>query len=479
MVFGTLEVWLILPITVIIYYLLPARHRWIVLFTGSVLYIGHYSKAFLISASIYTIINYGLGIILGNLQNEKIRKNIYIVSLVINIGQLVFYKYINFLIDNLNEVASLFGESNFQFIDILVPIGISYYTFQCIGYLVNIYRKIEKPEKHLGYFFIYNMFFPKFLSGPIERSEKFLPQIRSPKPLAPETFRLGLKLIAFGLFKKMVIAERLSIIVNNVYGNLDDYTGFALIVVMLIQAIYIYTDFSGYTDIALGIANLFGISLTDNFNRPFLSKSISEFWRRWHMSLSMWCNDYIFKTIIFKRRRWGKTAAVYGVFVTFFIIGIWHGAKWTFIVLGLLQGIAINYEFFTKRKRLQVGAKLPLWLNKSLSRLFTYIFFGFSLIFFFSHSIQDSFYFVTHMFDLKNVVFIGNNLGLDLKNVIIVAIAFSILFIIELTEEKGIAVMEFVYKKPLWIRWSIYYLFILIIFMYGQFATTNFIYLKF
>ena len=479
MVFGTLEIWLLLPLFLILYYLLPHRFRWTVLLTGSFLYLGYYSVPFLVYAVVYALANYLFGFILDRQSNQVFRKRLYLFFLILNIGQLVFYKYINFLIENLNWVASSFSNESIPYLDILVPIGISYYTFQCIGYIVNIYRRTEKPEKHAGYFLIYNLFFPKILSGPIERSERFLPQLRNPSPFSEVKFKMGLKLILFGFFKKLVIAERLGVIVNNVYGNLDEYTGFALVIVMLIQAIYIYADFSGYTDIALGIAGLFGISLTDNFNRPFFARNVSEFWRRWHISLSMWCNDYIFKTIIFKRRRWGKMASVYGVFITFLVIGIWHGAMWTFVVLGLLQGIAINYEFFTKRKRLTIGAKLPRLMNDTLSRLFTYVFFSFSLIFFFSHSFGDSIYFVTHLFDLRDLVIVGNDLGLELRHVWIAAIAIIVLLVIEFIEEEGFSILDYIHSQPLWLRWVIYYGIIIIIIMYGQFATTNFIYIQF
>jgi alginate O-acetyltransferase complex protein AlgI len=479
MLFGTLEIWLILPLAILMYYFLPHKYRWSILLIGSMLYLGYYSIPFLIYATVYALANYFFGRILFDQSDEKKRKRLYLIFIIINVGQLLVFKYLDFITQNLNIVAGSITDNKIPYLNLLVPIGISYYTFQCIGYIVNVYRKVEKPEKHIGYFIIYNLFFPKILSGPIERSEKFLPQLRNPKPFSPEVFKYGLKLILYGVAKKLIIAERLAVIVNNVYGNIDHYTGISLVIVMFIQAIYIYTDFSGYTDIALGIANLFGISLTDNFNRPFFSTNVTNFWRRWHISLSTWCNDYIFKTIIFKRRKWGIKAAVYGVFVTFFIIGLWHGPMWTYVILGILQGIAINYEYFFKRKRLEIGSKIGKFWNDTLSRIITYMFFCFSLIFFFSHSLADSLYFVGHLFDFNNFVFVGNNLGLEIENVIIVSVAIVIVFAVEVLEERGIRIMEVIYKRPLWIRWSLYYIFILIIILYGQFATTNFIYFKF
>lgn len=479
MLFGSIEFWVILPLAVVLFYVMPIRYRWTILLGGSMLYLGYLSIPFLVYAIIYAVANYFFGIILGNQTDEVKRRRYYLLFLAINITQLVGYKYINFLIENINYLTGIFDVQEIPYLKILVPVGISYYTFQCIGYIININRKLEKPEKNLGYFLIYNLFFPKILSGPIERSERFLPQIRNLQPASPELIKQGLFLMLLGAFKKLIIAERLSVIVNSVYGNIGSFSGFPLIEVFIIQAIYIYTDFSGYTDIALGMAGLFGIKLTDNFNRPFFSTNVTNFWRRWHMSLSLWCNDYIFKTVIFKRRKWGTKAAVYGVFVTFLIIGIWHGPMWTFVILGLLQGIAINYEFFSKRTRLKIGSKIPVFWNNAVSRIITYLFFSFSLIFFFGHSLKDSLYFIRHLFDFKNSVMSGNNLGLEHRNVVIAIIAIIIMLVLEALEERGLRIIQRFEQMPRWARWTFYYVLIFIIFLYGQFATTNFIYFQF
>ncbi|MFN8239999.1 MAG: MBOAT family O-acyltransferase [Bacteroidales bacterium] len=244
-----------------------------------------------------------------------------------------------------------------------------------------------------------------------------------------------MKQILTGVFKKLVIAERLALIVNSVYGNIAEHSGYSLLPVMFIQALYIYSDFSGYTDIALGIARMFGINLTNNFSRPFFSTNVTNFWRKWHISLSTWCNDYIFKTIIFRKRKWGIKAAVYGVFITFFIIGLWHGPTWTYVILGILQGLAINYEFFSKKKRLEIGSKIPVFWNNLLSRFITFSFFGFSLIFFFSPSIKEASYFVTHLFYFPEIVGFENTLGLAFKDIIIVLLGIVLLFSVEIAEE--------------------------------------------
>jgi alginate O-acetyltransferase complex protein AlgI len=479
MVFGTLEIWLLLPLAILLYYAMPVRFKWSVLLIGSMLYLGYYSIPFLIYATIYAVANFFFGKILYPIADEKKRKRIYLLFLIVNIGQLVVYKYTNFLLENLNWAVSSLSGKEIPYLNILVPIGISYYTFQCIGYIVNINRKHEKPETHLGHFIIYNLFFPKILSGPIERSERFLPQIKNPQPFSSEVFKGGFRLILFGLMYKLIIAERLSVVVTNVYGHIENYKGVSLIIVFSVQMIYLYTDFCGYTNIALGIAKLFGINLTDNFNRPFFSRNVSEYWRRWHISLSSWCNDYIFKTIIFKRRRWGQNAAVYGVFVTFLIVGIWHGAMWTFVIIGLLQGLAINYEFFTRRRRTEIGSKIPVFWNNTVSRMITYIFASFTHIFFFSHSIGDAAYFLKNMFHFDNAILVGNNLGLVRKEFVIAIIAIIIAFFFEILAERKIDVLGKLKSKPGWVQWIVYYVLLFILIMFGKFATTNFIYFQF
>ncbi|MFZ5940869.1 MAG: MBOAT family O-acyltransferase [Bacteroidota bacterium] len=478
MIISTLWMWLLLLLATVLYFVLPAKYRWSILLIGSMFYLGYYSVSFLVYATVFALANYFFGRIIKKVDQPVRKKRLYLLFLILNIGQLVFYKYIDFLIQNVNWIAHSFSDKELPYLDLLVPIGISYFTFQSIGYVINVYRGLEQPEKHLGYFLIYNLFFPKILSGPIERSERFLPQLRNPRPFSYEDLFAGFRLILFGMFKKLVIAERLGVMVNKVYGDVGEYSGWTLLFVLLIQAIYIYSDFSGYTDMALGIARLFGINLTDNFNRPFLSRNVSEFWRRWHISLSNWCNDYIFKTVIFKRRRWGKWASVYAIFLTFLVIGIWHGPMWTFLILGLLQGIAINYEFFTKRTRLRIGEKAGLPLNNTLSRIFTYLFFSFSLIFFFAHSLGDALYFTGHLFDFSRSKPV-TDLGLKTTELLIGGFFALILIITDILKEKGHDLLNIVHSKPFWLQMLVYYLILVIVLFLGKFNTTNFIYFQF
>lgn len=478
MIFYTPNFWFIFLTGLIAYYLTNAKSKWTLLLGGSIIFIGALSLPFLLYALLFTVANYYFGLALFRKNEPEKRKRLYLLFLIINIGQLAFFKYLNFIIENLNVVTSLFN-FHLPYIKLLVPLGISYYTFQSIGYMINVYRKTEKPEKHFGYFLIYNLLFPKFLSGPIERSNRFFPQLHNLPKINPVLFEEGVLFILTGFFKKLIIAERLSVVVNNLYGNLDHFNGYPLWIIMFLQTIYIYTDFSGYTDIALGIGKLLGFNLTNNFNRPFFSPNVSVFWRRWHISLSSWFNDYMFKTIMFKKRKWGNMAAIYAVFMTFLVIGIWHGANWTFVILGLLQGIAISYEYFTKRTRLKIGSKIPRFLNDNISRLITFIFMSFSLIFFFAPNLQDAIYYVTHLFNFSGSKIIGHNLGLDHYNLGVLVVAFLSLIVIETLIEYGYDLKNSISNKPFWLRWTAYYGLTIIIFLFSYFSTSNFIYAKF
>jgi len=463
----------------IIFYAVPDKKKWVVLLIGSLIFVGWISIHILIITLIFSVLNYFLGIILENSKNKIIRKKLYFTFILINVGILAFYKYINFLIDNLNSVLSLFPhESQLNHINVVIPIGISYYTFQSIGNLILIYRGTEKAERNIGIYTLLLIFFPKFLSGPVERSNHFLPQIRNLKSFDSQIVTSGFKLFLLGMFKKVVIANNLSEIVYNTYNNVHIYTGMPLITTLLIQAVYLYCDFSGYTDMALGSAKIFGIDLMPNFNRPFLARNVTEFWRRWHMSLSLWCNDYIFKPLMIKYRTWGNNAAILSVFVTFIVIGIWHGANWTFVILGLLQGIAITFEFLTKRQRLKFYKELPKGIVIWSGRVITYMFFSFSLIFFYAKNVENAYYFISHLFDNFFFKFSGYFVISNMKNFSLALILFFILFLFEILSEYGWDVTKRINSMPKYVKWLGYYFMIAFIYYYSN-SQMTFVYLQF
>lgn len=406
--------------SVFILYLLNPRHRVLYLTFLSCIFIAGINYYLLIYIIAYSLLNYGIGI---NIPGSGFKKTLFRAGIVFNLLQLVVLKYASFAIDPALQVFNLnFSVSKLS--EIIIPLGISYFTLQGIGYLINVKMGWEKPEKKFIDFLFYIIFYPKFLSGPVERSNHFLPQIKEEHQFNEQQVNEGLRIALIGFFKKVVIANQLGIIVTGVYTDVNVIQGLNLWLVILIQPLYLYFDFSGYTDIAIGLAKMYGIDLLPNFNKPFLSENVTTFWKRFHMSLSFWFNDYVFKQISFRYRKWGVYASYFGVFVTFILFGVWHGAGWNFMVLGLIQALAINYEFFTKKERTKVFSKLPGLLRIWTGRAVTYFFFGLSLVFFFSPDLKTAITYFEKLIDL--------NPGLDTLEfglISILALTFSIIFL--------------------------------------------------
>lgn len=317
-------------------------------------------------------------------KNQKERRLYFNLSLFVNLGVLFFFKYFNFLNDSIKELLFYTTESTYRFsgFDILLPVGISFYTFQTLSYNIDVYFGVKKPERHLGIFALYVSFFPQLIAGPIERSTSLLPQFFKPAAFSMERLHMGLKYMIWGFFKKIVIADRLSIYVNEVYNNTPKYGGASYLLATILFAFQLYCDFSAYSDIAKGSAKILGYDLMENFNHPFKSKNITEFWRRWHISLSTWLRDYLYTPIVFAYKKAGKWAVVYSIFVTFFLCGLWHGAKITFVIFGLMQGIALVYELLTVETRKKWAKQLPGWFYNTTSMAITFGFVLLSFIFF-------------------------------------------------------------------------------------------------
>lgn len=435
MEFSTVQFIGFLFISFLIYSITGSKYKWIVLLLASCFFIYSFSIQLLLFTLLFSIINYILGI--GVARGGKWSKTVYISGIWLNIGILVFYKYTGFLLENL---FLLFGRnpelSNQKFLSLAIPLGISFYTFQSIGYLIDIKRGTKPVENNIGKFLLFILYFPKFISGPVERTGNLLPQINSLTAWNDNLFRDGLLQLIWGFIKTIVISDRLAILVNAVQGDLYNFNGPILLLNFFLQFLYLYFNFSGYTDIVLGISKLFGIKLLPNFNRPLFATSVSEYWKRWHMSLTTWCNDYIFKRVVLKRMKWKIWASVYATFLTFLIIGIWHGASWNFVVLGILQGIAINYEFFTKKSRIKYGRMVPAWFNIALSRLITFVFICFSHVFFFTKNLHEAFYYLAGMFSNSNTGS-WNKLGVEPKDIIIVLSGMILIYLSEYRDEQG------------------------------------------
>lgn len=391
MIFNSINYFLFLFVIFILNVTIPHKFRWILLLFASTLF---YLITGVTTILVPLIIILNTFICGRNIEKalEIGRKRAYfIVGIIINLGLLVFFKYINFIIkiafDGLNSVNHLIRADysiNSQpiILHFVVPLGISYIVFQALGYLIEINRGDQKPEKNLGLFATYLMFFPKLLSGPIERAHNFIPQLSQKKEFSYEQAVEGLKRILWGLFLKLVIANRLALYTDVVFNNYKQHSGITLLIASIFFTIQLFADFSGYTEIAIGSARILGYHLMENFNSPFISKSVTEFWRRWHISLTSWVNEYIYNPMVIKCRAWNKWSAIFSVMVTFLILGFWHGASWNFLIFGLLQGIALTIEFLSRKLRKQIRSKIPSWLNSVLGLSYTFGYFCFSTIFF-------------------------------------------------------------------------------------------------
>lgn len=369
--------------TLIVFYISPIKYRNYVLILASLIFYMYVKVSYVfIIISIITV-NYFIALKIGDTIDRKLKTRYLYLSFLVNIGILIYFKYWDFIIDNIFE---LFGnnaiKSDFLLVEVILPIGLSFYIFQTIGYILDVYRGSLKPERDFLKFSLFTLFFPKLLVGPIERAKNLLPQFSTDHVFIQRNIIEGCRQIAWGIFKKIVVADRISIYVDAVYSNLPHHNSTTFYFATLLYPIQVYADFSGYTDIALGSAKLFGINLMDNFKRPLFSRNASDFWRRWHISLSSWVNDYIYNPIVLKRRDWGNIGIFYALLISFIVIGVWHGASWNYVIFGIIQAFALIYEALTKNARKKVSKIIPGFIYNNISILLMFLFFAFSLLFF-------------------------------------------------------------------------------------------------
>jgi D-alanyl-lipoteichoic acid acyltransferase DltB (MBOAT superfamily) len=423
------------------------------------------------------LINYWLGILIQK-TNSKQRKNAFFyLSLLANLTVLIFFKYWNFLILNLFEFfgwVNLTNSVSPPFLDIALPIGLSYYVFQTIGYITDIKRGTISAETNFYRFTLFTIYFPKLLVGPIERANHFLPQLKRRISFDKENIIEGAKRIAWGVFKKLVVADRISIYHTAVMTHADYESGVTLLFASLLYTFQVYADFSGYTDIALGTARMFGFHLMENFKQPLLAKNVSDFWRRWHISLSSWVNDYIFNPIALKYRDWGEWGVFYALLVSFVVIGIWHGAAWTYVFFGILQALALIYETVTRRTRKKLSKKLSSEIYNNLSILLTFLFVSFSLIIFQSPTLNKAVSIVNGIFTKPGKLFIDKP-----STILFILIGIAVMMLYDLQEEFKLFRFS-LFSNNNWLIQQLSYAFLLIyILLAGVFDGGQFIYFAF
>ena len=362
--------------------------------------------------------------------------------------------------------------------DIIFPLGMSFYTFQAISYLTDVYWQEQRSERNWVDFLIYMLFFMKFLSGPIERGGDLLPQLKDPRPFIYSNAVTGLKYILLGLIKKLLIANQISPQTDVMFHSIHDLSGIQLLMTCLLYPIELYADFSGYTDIAIGGAYMFGIKLSPNFNRPFAARSTADFWRRWHMSLSFWVRDYLYVPLTAGTRNWGQWGIYFSLLITFLALGLWHGAGLTFAIYGLIQGVLICWEMKTAAFRYNLPQYIGKYAADSLLIVRTYLLFALSLIFFRVQSLSDAWYFLRNISFEVHSSWKEMNIGIRDHNCIVAGSALLLVLIYEYYASKY-NLMETLERQPAWLRWSVYYLLVFALLMLGKFDTETFIYLQF
>ena len=367
MVFNSIEFLIFLPIVVVLFYLLPQKARWLMLLAASCVFYMWFVPKYIFILLVTIVIDFSAGILMESYASRpKLKKTFMVISIVSTLTVLVIFKYLGFITENLDRLCASLGMETHLVTHIILPIGLSFHTFQSMSYVIEVYRGRQKAERHFGYYSLYVMFFPQLVTGPIERPGNLLRQLHEKKEFRYENISKGMRLILFGFFVKMVVADHLGEYVDEVYGHLDEYNSWTVIGCMVFYSFQIYCDFFGYSTIALGSAKLMGFDITDNFKTPYLSKNIAEFWHRWHISLSTWFRDYVYIPLGGSRVKFGRWA--FNILVVFVLSGIWHGAAWTFLLWGFAHGLLHIVEKCL-RDQFPVNESQSKWLNVTLDAL--------------------------------------------------------------------------------------------------------------
>ena len=488
MLFNSLQFVVFFPIVIILYFIIPHNKRWILLLIASYYFYMCWKVDYIILIMISTLIDYVCSNKMSKINEKPKRKKWLLISIFSNLGILFGFKYFNFFSQN---IQTLFDNYNIffemPFFNVLLPVGISFYTFQTLSYTIDVYNNKTTAQKHLGVFAVYVSFFPQLVAGPIERSNHLLPQFFKKHDFNYLRVKAGFQKMLWGFFKKIVIADNLAILVDGVYNNVDNYSGLTLIVATIFFTFQIYCDFSGYSDIAIGTAKVMGFELRENFKRPYFSKSIREFWQRWHITLSTWFRDYVY--IPLGGNRTVKWKWYYNLIITFLVSGLWHGANWTFVIWGALHGSFLIFAIIfaqPKEKINQFIKNRNIFLNKIFDVSITFILVAFAWIFFRSNNINDAIYVisnlnlnVTGLLNLDELSMQFRGLGL-FKEDIIKCMLLILMLCLYSTYERSEDVWKKLQKKPRWIRWSIYYILVYgILFVAPHSNVNNFIYFQF
>lgn len=471
MVFNSIGFILFFPLTCIFYFLIPQKYRWIFLLLASYFFYMNWKPVYAVLILFSTVTTWLCGILIEKEESKSIRKTVLIISLCINFGILFTFKYFNFINESIFYFLEYLGlRWSIPNLDLLLPVGISFYTFQAVSYTIEIYQGTIKTERSLGIYALFVSFFPQLVAGPIERAQNLLPQFREKHTLNISNISSGFKQMLWGYFMKVVIADRVAIYVNSVYNNVDSHNGTTFIIATVFFAIQIYCDFAGYSNIAIGAARIMGFNLMENFNRPYFAKSISDFWSRWHISLSTWFRDYLY--IPLGGNRVPLMRHLLNLFITFIVSGIWHGANWTFVVWGALHGFYLVFEVLLKKY--SEFSRGYSFIPRVSPYIVTLTFVIFAWIFFRANTISNSFHIVNQIFTNIDLPFIGEKTILLYALIGIMILAFK-----EIKDEYFPTKFLFFRNKNMVVRYLSYSFIIILILLIGVFDGGQFIYFQF
>lgn len=491
MLFNSIDFLLFLPCVISGYYILPKKVRYIWLLMTSYFFYGNWNPVYIWLLFGCTVFTYMAGLLISDTvgQKPKVAKAVLGVAIAGMVSVLVFYKYLGFGLDCVNSVLNIVHINPIAWKpDILLPVGISFYTLQAMGYLIDVYRKETPVETNFFRYALFISFFPQLVAGPIERSKNLLSQLKSPARFQYDNFRKGMLLIFWGLFCKMVIADRVAIIVDTVYDNADTYTGLYIAYATVLFAIQIYCDFYGYSTIARGVALTMGISLTDNFNAPYFSKSVKEFWRRWHISLSYWFRDYLYIPLGGNRK--GKLRKEGNLLFVFAVSGLWHGASLSFLLWGILNGAyqVIGDALTACKTKLNIlSSENDSFSRRTLRRIGTFALVTFAWLFFRAGNLHASLQLVKNMCSEFNwTIFMDGSfyqLGVSRDYLFVTYIAIIILAIVDWLKYKEIKVADAVLEQGWWFRAICFVGLVIVTLLFGcyglMYDTQQFIYFQF
>ena len=506
MLFNSLPFYIFFPLVTLGYFLLPHRFRWLWLLGASAYFYMAVIPAYILILLVTILVDYVAGLAIERAQGRR-RKQFLILSLVANLGMLVVFKYFNFFNFNAAVLAQWLGWNYpIPFLSLALPIGLSFHTFQSMAYTIEVYRGNQKAERHFGHLALYVLFYPQLVAGPIERPGRMLPQFHEKHKFDYDHAADGLRLMAWGFFKKLVIADRLALLVNPVFADPAGYPGPMLLLAALAFSYQIYCDFSGYSDIAIGAARVMGFRLMTNFDRPYSARSISEFWTRWHISLSSWFRDYVFfpmrRSLLRRNTRlpdWLNQ--MLPTMITMLLSGLWHGANWTFVIWGGLHGLYLTLELWTAPLRDRLARTLRLdsvpRVRTALQTTSVFLLVSFALIFFRAPSLPAALDFIQRIplgWDVSHAalwlaqirVTLGQNYPIatvypGISGAAILALTGLQILLLETVQflQKGNPLERVLAGQTAFVRWSAYYALALNIVLFASFLPSAFIYFQF